>query len=102
MSGISARGCSLCRAALILLVFTFGACAVPGLAETKGELLSDIPQRAASTTQFEARTSTIAPSIDVPYNALREAANAAADAFAGPASGRTPTGCHDVDFGCSS
>jgi hypothetical protein len=101
MSGISARGHVLRTTALIPIVFTFGACAVPAFADMKGELLSDRPQRAASETQFEARTSTIAPSIDVTYKALGEAANAAADAFAGPASGRAHIGCQNVGFGGS-
>jgi hypothetical protein len=101
MSRTSVRRLALCRITLIPLVFTFGAYAVPCSAETKGELLSDRPLRAASAMQFEARTSTIAPSIDVSYRALGEAANAAADAFAGPASGRTHIGCQNVGFGGS-
>jgi len=101
MSRTSARSLVLRRIALIPLVFTFGAYAIPCSAETKGELLSDRPPRAASAMQFEARTSTIAPSIDVTYRALGEAANAAADTFAGPASGRTHIGCQNVGFGGS-
>src|SRR5579862_5463137 len=67
-----------------------------------GELLSQRPERGASAVQFEARTSTLAPQIDVTYKALGEAANAAADAFAGPVSGRTRIGCQHVGFGGSS
>jgi hypothetical protein len=101
MSGISARGHVLRTTALIPIVFTFGACAIPCLAEAKGELLSDRPQLVASASQFDARTSTIAPSVDVTYKALGEAANAAADTFAGPVSGRAHIGCQNVGFGGS-
>lgn len=87
---------------LFPLVLAFAAgIAAPSFADT-GELLSERPPRAASETEFQAQTSTIAPSIDVTYKALGEAANAAADAFAGPASGRTRIGCQNVGLGGSS
>ena len=99
MSGIRARKHVLRRSAL--LAFVPAVFALPCFAADNGELLSDRPQRAAQATEFEARASTIAPSIDVTYKALGEAANAAADTFAGPASGRTRIGCQNVGFGGS-
>jgi hypothetical protein len=100
MSGISAGRNSLRRVAVLPFAFAFAAMAAPCLADT-GELLSQRPKQAASTTEFAAQTSTIAPSIDVTYKALGEGANAAADAFAGPASGRARIGCQHVGFGGS-
>jgi hypothetical protein len=99
MFGIGAGRNALRRVAVLSIAFA--AMAAPCLADN-GELLSERPQRAASATEFEAQTSTIAPSFDVTYKALGEAANAAADAFAGPATGRTRIGCQHVGFGGSS
>jgi hypothetical protein len=64
-------------------------------------LLSEKPAQAAAATQFEAQTSVIAPTVEVPYSVVEEAANAAADSFAGPRSGHTRIGCQDVGFGGS-
>lgn len=99
MSAIRARRCALRGVILFPLAFTFVASA-PCFAQ-KGELLSERPPRAASTSEFKAQTSTIAPSIDVTYKALGEAANAAADSFAGPVSGRTRIGCQHLGVGGS-
>jgi len=66
------------------------------------QLLSEKPSRAAAAAQFEARTSTIQPSLDIPYGVVADAANAAADRFAGPRSGRTRIGCSQVGLGSSS
>lgn len=93
MPGILARGLAGCSLAIAFA-------AAPCFADN-GELLSERPQRFASATEFQAQSSTIAPSIDVTYRALGEAANAAADAFAGPASGRTRIGCQHVGVGGS-
>jgi len=82
------------------LAFALAAMAAPCFAEN-GALLSERPPRIASAKEFQAQTSTIAPSIDVTYRALGEAANAAADAFAGPASGRVRLGCQHVGLGGS-
>ena len=100
MSLISLRP-TLCNNAGIPVAFAVTVFALPCLAQNGGELLSQRPQRAALATQFEARTSTMAPSIDVTYKALGEAANAAADSFAGPATGRSRIGCQNVGFGGS-
>ena len=100
MPRIDARSHALRRVLVVPLAFSFAAVPVPCFADN-GELLSERPQRAASATEFEAQRSTIAPSIDVTYKALGEAANAAADAFAGPVSGRTRIGCQHVGFGGS-
>lgn len=64
-------------------------------------LLSEKPPRAAAAMQFEAQTSTIAPTVEVPYSIVEEAANAAADSFAGPRSDHTRIGCQNVSFGGS-
>jgi len=64
-------------------------------------ILSEKPEQAAAATQFRAQTSTIAPTVEVPYSIVEEAANAAADSFAGPRSGRTRIGCQKVNFGQS-
>jgi hypothetical protein len=53
-------------------------------------------------TQFEAQTSTIAPTVEVPYGVVEEAANAAADRFAGPRTGKTRIGCQNIGFGGNS
>ena len=82
-------------AALFVFLFTDLA----ALAADSGQLLSERPQRAAATTEFEARTSTIAPEIDVPYGVLAQAANAAADRFAGPRSGVARVGCQKASLG---
>jgi len=100
MPRIDARSDALRRVVVFPFALAFAAVAVPCFADT-GELLSERPQRVASATEFEAQTSTIAPSIDVTYKALGEAANATADSFAGPASGRTRIGCQNVGFGGS-
>src|SRR5438477_868685 len=99
MSGISVRKRALRRSAVV--AFASAVFALPALAAEQGELLSERPQRAATASEFEARTSTLAPSIDVTYKALGEAANAAADSFAGPATGRSRIGCQNVGFGGS-
>ena len=52
-------------------------------------------------TNFEAQPSMIAPTVEVPYNVVEQAANAAADRFAGPRSGKTRMGCQNVGFGGS-
>jgi len=100
MSGIRASHNALCRAVVLPFAFAFAALAAPCLADTS-ELLSERPQRSASASEFDSQTSTIAPSIDVTYKALGEAANTAADAFAGPASGRARIGCQHVGLGGS-
>jgi hypothetical protein len=71
----------------------------PVLGQEKNTLLSKEPPRAATTTQFEAQTSMIAPTVEVPYGVVEEAANAAADRFAGPRTGKTRIGCQNVGFG---
>ncbi|HEY3777665.1 MAG TPA: DUF4403 family protein [Rhizomicrobium sp.] len=63
--------------------------------------LTQAPPRVAATMQFEAQTSTIAPTVEVPYNVVEQAANAAADRFAGPRAGKTRIGCQNVGFGGS-
>ncbi len=90
------RGFAACAGASGLIILG----ALPGFAADTG-LLSEKPPRAASTNEFEARTSTIAPSIDVSYGVLADAANLAADRFAGPRSGRTRIGCQRIGFGAS-
>ncbi len=64
-------------------------------------LLSEKPEQAAAAMQFQAQTSTIAPTVEVPYSVVEEAANAAADGFAGPRSGHSRVGCQNVGFGGS-
>lgn len=86
------------RRGIVFFPCAFVLAAAPCFADN-GELLSERPPRAPSATEFEAQTSTIAPSIDVSYKALGEAANAAADAFAGPVSGQARIGCQHVGFG---
>jgi hypothetical protein len=56
-------------------------------------LLSEKPPQVAAATQFQAGTSTIEPSLQISYRVLSDAANAAADRFAGPRSGTTRIGC---------
>jgi len=85
----------------VLFSFAFAFAAANPCFAQKGELLSERPPRAASESEFEAQTSTIAPKIDVTYKALGEAANAAADSFAGPVSGRARIGCQHVGVGGS-
>src|ERR1700734_2707150 len=48
------------------------------------QVLSEKPPRSAAKTEFEARTSTIEPSLTIAYDVLADAANAAADRFSGP------------------
>ncbi|HEX3431529.1 MAG TPA: DUF4403 family protein [Rhizomicrobium sp.] len=102
MSGIGARNHAIRASAVFPMAFALSCIAWPSCAASTGELLSQRPPRAASATQFEAQTSTIAPSIDVTYKALSEAANAAADTFAGPVSGRSRIGCQHIGIGGSS
>jgi hypothetical protein len=64
-------------------------------------LLSEKPPRSAATTEFQARTSTLQPSLTVTYDVLADAANAAADRFSGPRSGHTRIGCSQLGFGSS-
>ncbi|HEX3664324.1 MAG TPA: DUF4403 family protein [Rhizomicrobium sp.] len=64
-------------------------------------LLTEKPAEAAAAMQFEAHTSTIAPTVEIPYSLVAQAANAAADGFAGPRSGHTRIGCQNVGFGGS-
>lgn len=101
MSRTRALRCALRSTSLFPLAFAIVGIAAPCLADN-GELLSQRPPRAASATEFQAQASTIAPSIDVTYKALGEAANAAADSFAGPVSGRARIGCQHVGVGGSS
>lgn len=95
-----ARLCALRAITAIPCLPVIAAVATP-CAAASGELLSQRPQWQASATEFEAPTSTIAPKIDITYKALGQAANAAADAFAGPASGRARIGCQHVGLGGS-
>ncbi|HWE05759.1 MAG TPA: DUF4403 family protein, partial [Rhizomicrobium sp.] len=62
-------------------------------------LLSEKPPRSAATTEFQARTSTIQPSLTIAYDVLADAANAAADRFSGPQSGKARIGCNQLAFG---
>lgn len=61
--------------------------------------LTQAPPRAASTLEFQAQASTIAPTVEVPYGVLEEAANAAADRFTGPRSGTARIGCQNLGVG---
>jgi hypothetical protein len=81
-----------------------GVLAAPlwALAADAPVLLSEKPAQAASAMQFQAQTSTIAPTVEAPYSVVEEAANAAADSFAGPRSGQTHIGCQNVGVGGSS
>jgi hypothetical protein len=88
----------LARPAAATVFFALLASHSPALADS-GQLLSARPERAATATQFEARPSSIAPTIDIAYSALADAANAAADRFAGPRSGHTRIGCQRVSLG---
>lgn len=65
------------------------------------QLLSEKPPEAATTTTFDAGTGTIAPSLDISYEALAAAANAAADSFSGPRSGSTQFGCTPSQVGAN-
>lgn len=91
------RGAEPAVAVAAFLAFTF--IGLHAAAADSGQLLSERPQRAAATSQFEARPSTIAPQVDVPYGVLADAANAAADRFAGPRSGVTPVACERASLG---
>ena len=99
MSRINDRG----AAANLLAVIGFASVFLPvsAVAAAAGELLSERPEHTAAGTQFQAETSTIAPKIDITYQALGEAANAAADSFAGPVTGRSRIGCQNVGLGGS-
>src|ERR1700722_8944268 len=81
----------------------FGAISMPlpAFAADNAVLLSERPEQAAAAMQFQAQTSTIAPTVEVPYSIVEEAANAAADSFAGPRTGHTRVGCQNVGFGGS-
>ncbi|HEY3637139.1 MAG TPA: DUF4403 family protein [Rhizomicrobium sp.] len=68
-------------------------------AEPAATLLSEKPVQAANAMQFEAQTSVIAPTVEVPYSVVEEAANAAADSFSGPRSGHARIGCQNVSVG---
>lgn len=57
---------------------------------------SEQPTRKATVASFEPRRSTIQPSVLLPYQALKDAANKAADKFAQPISGRERIGCRDL------
>ncbi|HEY5048688.1 MAG TPA: DUF4403 family protein [Rhizomicrobium sp.] len=90
----SAQGC----AALLICLAAGGGSAVAG--EAPGDqLLSAKPPQAATTTQFEAGTSTIQPSLSISWRALGDAANVAADRFAGPRTGTTRIGCSVAQVG---
>jgi hypothetical protein len=81
----------------------FGVISAPlhAFAAASAVSLSEKPAQAAAALQFEAQTSVIAPTVEVPYSVVEEAANAAADSFAGPRSGHTRIGCKNVGFGGS-
>ncbi|MGH6877748.1 MAG: DUF4403 family protein [Rhizomicrobium sp.] len=92
------------RAAKYLGGFAFAGLLLAPLSATGADttqLLSQAPPRAASAMQFEAPLSTIAPTVEVPYKLIEAAANAAADRFSGPRSGKTRIGCQNVTFGAS-
>jgi hypothetical protein len=57
---------------------------------------SEQPTRKATVASFEPRRSTIQPSVLLPYQGLKDAANKAADKFAQPMSGRERIGCRDL------
>jgi hypothetical protein len=61
--------------------------------------LSEKPPQAATTTAFEAGTSTVQPSLSISYRALGDAANVAADRFSGPRTGTTRIGCSAAEVG---
>ena len=81
--GKSTRACS--SAALVLWLANGGIAGATDLTQK--------PPQGATTTTFEAGTSTIEPSLSISYNVLADAANAAADRFSGPRSGTTRIGC---------
>lgn len=100
MNSLSTRG----RAANCLTAIgVIGLVAAPlsALAADTTEQLTQKPPRQAATTQFEAQMSTIAPTVGVPYNVVEDAANAAADTFAEPRTGKTRIGCQNVALGSS-
>ncbi|HWY15852.1 MAG TPA: DUF4403 family protein [Rhizomicrobium sp.] len=66
------------------------------------QLLSEKPPRSAATNEFQARTSTIEPSLTIAYDVLAGAANAAADRFSGPRSGKARIGCNQLAIGSNS
>jgi hypothetical protein len=94
-----ARGRSAAR---FFMLVGIGAISVPLQAfGADTQLLSEKPAQAAAAMQFQAQTSTIAPTVEVPYSVVEQAANAAADRFAGPRSGQTRIGCQNVGLGGS-
>lgn len=83
------RAKSQCCGIVMLCMVTGG-----GASAAAPQLLSQRPPEAANTTQFNAGTSTIEPSLEISYRVLADAANAAADQFSGPRSGTTKLGCN--------
>lgn len=93
--GRLAPGC-----AALLVWFSAGGVAIAHAdTASAGQMLSQKPSWAASSTQFQAGTSTMAPSLSISYRALGDAANAAADKFSGPRSGTTRIGCTPAQVG---
>ena len=70
-------------------------------AAESAQLLSEKPPRSATSTEFQARTSTIEPSLTIAYDVLADAANAAADRFSGPRSGKARIGCNQLAIGAN-
>src|SRR5262249_31566497 len=60
--------------------------------------LSEKPPRSASAADFPTRPSVIGASLEIPFAALASAANAAAEQFAKPQSGRVHIDCRHVEF----
>ncbi|WP_173050047.1 DUF4403 family protein [Bosea sp. ANAM02] len=60
---------------------------------------SEQPSRKATVASFDPRRSTIQPSVMLPYQALKDAANKAVDKFAQPASGQIQAACKKIEFG---
>jgi hypothetical protein len=100
MSPLNARGCG---AKTLAAIGFFGFVAIPLSGSGAGTVpsLTQAPPRAAAAMQFEAQPSMIAPTVEVPYGVVEQAANAAADRFAGPRAGKTRIGCQNVGFGGS-
>ncbi|HEY2445624.1 MAG TPA: DUF4403 family protein [Rhizomicrobium sp.] len=95
--GIRLSGIGLAALALDLI-----GCSASLAAAGNVQLLSEKPQRGSATMQFEARTSTIDPSLTIGYDVLADAANAAADRFSGPRSGKARIGCSNLGVSSSS
>jgi hypothetical protein len=81
-------------ASLVLLALLTG----PAWAEPP-QLLTEKPPESASATAFDAGTGTIEPSLEISYDTLAAAVNAAADSFSGPRSGTTRVGCTPSQVG---